>query len=162
MSRRFTTLESIVPHTLQSPGTSLGYVFSHTPGDRFAVFQGNTEPGSLALNIYAELEPGIFTVEKSARPTDRQPDEARRWMLEGTRTQIGPTRISGLLLAPSILGQGLFGADKSPGSEVENRFGTISLVVDNFDRSYLLNINMPVPAHEGLGRLVICREAAIS
>jgi hypothetical protein len=165
MLRRYTTLESGIPHTVQPPDTFVGCMIKHAPGDRIAVFQGDTEPGSLALNIYAELEPGIFTVEKAARPSDHQLEEAYPWMFEGARAKIGPGHLSlvtGLLLAPSVLGEGLFGARKGPDSEVENQFGTISLLEDSLDKSYLLNVNMPFPAYAELGKIVVYREAAVS
>jgi hypothetical protein len=165
MLRHCATLESGIPHTVQPPDTFIGCMIKHVPGNRIAIFQGDTQPSSLALNIYAEVEPGVFTVEKAARPSDRQPEEAYPWMFERARAKIGPRHLSlvtGLLLAPSVLGQGLFGADKSPGSEAEDRFGTISLVVDNLDKSYSLNVEMPLPAYPELGKLVVCREVAVS
>lgn len=61
----------------------------------------------------------------------------------------------GLLLAPSVVGIGLFGATESPGSEIEGKFGAISLVHGRHDGSYLVDVVMPYPAIAGLDRLLI-------
>lgn len=90
-------------------------------------------------------------------------DLTDEWKLEQTVT-LGPgdtTPVTGLLLAPSILGPTLFGAEKSPGREIEKQFGTISLLTKR-DESYAMSICMPSPPYPELGGLVVGREVSHS
>ena len=136
---------------------------SHVPGDRIAIFQGAVAEANLALHVIANVDPDVFTVKKSPRSTDRQLDEASPWMLEGAMTMIGPGNdsiMTGTLLAPCVLGVGLFAASQGPGLTVERRFGSISILTNRSENTHVLHVDMPFPVHPQLGRLIVCRETS--
>jgi hypothetical protein len=74
---------------------------------------------------------------------------------------IGPSEaglLTGLLLVPSVVGEGLFGAADAPPPEVQNKFGTTSVETDISEGKTSVSIDMPFPPHPELGRLIVCYE----
>lgn len=161
MSANYTYLESGQPDSILQPDVFVGSMFTHNPGERIRIFEGQVGASSLALTVSSTPEPGVFLIDKSPRPTDRHLAEAQEWALETPIVRLGPSAdaraMTGLLLVPSVVGLGLFGARQAL-PEVGDRFGTISLVRDGGDKTHLLQIEMPYTPHPALGRLVIARE----
>ena len=129
-------------------------------GDEVQILGAESPEGEPLIRITQEPgSDGAFVVDKKVDTTNRTlvtVAEANRWALEASRAQIkSGSPLSGILLGPSLVGSTLFGAGKSPGQDVEDRFGTITIERTPFSEGPELMVTMPRTDFGGVGKLVI-------
>ncbi|HEY4963869.1 MAG TPA: hypothetical protein VIH90_04200 [Candidatus Saccharimonadales bacterium] len=153
------TQELVAPYGPESIGKFVGGSTPIDPGDELIVHRGDSLDGEKLFRITTDgFSQARFTISKlNAGEMIVDPD-ARQWVLEARTATFGPgTRLSGLLLGPSILGETLYGAAKSPGPEAEKKFGTISCLNDNLLKRLHVMVSMPRDSYKGIGGLVVVR-----
>lgn len=135
-----------------------------TAGQPLAYRHSFADGGELKIETQVEFGPHLtirrdpgnsFYVELHNRML--QPvSEASKWRLNTLGASIQPGGdVGGLLLAPSLIGNSLYGSKGSPGKAAEQEFGYIATMQDTRTKKWELLIQMPEFTFRGLGALTI-------